>query len=199
MRFCPHFLVHKDRRNPGIAFCSLLPSMDEAKQGLSPNHKGALSVSIREATEQRVSSSTVTFSDGALHPGVRGGGHGVHVMGQGGGCVQVYGSCCTQVRLWVLLGQPCCTESAQICCGTIFDFSETNTWRRRYTHWGNILFGRRMPLAADLPHLCPLQESKKLSPWASPWHGAWWHIPPHAYLVYSKWSYKSVEWAFCFD
>lgn len=78
--------------------------MDEAKQGLSPNHKGALSVSIREATEQRVSSSTVTFSDGALHPGVRGGGHGVHVMGQGGGCVQVYGSSCTQVRLWVLLG-----------------------------------------------------------------------------------------------
>jgi len=60
-------------------------------------------------------------------------------------------------------------------------------------HWGNSLFGRRMSLAADLPHLCPWQERKKLSPGAPPWSGAWWHIPPHAYLVYSKWSYKSVE------
>lgn len=75
-----------------MAFCSLLPSIDEAEQGLSPNHKGALSVSIREAMEQRVSSSTITFSDGALHPGMRGGRHSGHVVGQGDGCVRVYGS-----------------------------------------------------------------------------------------------------------
>lgn len=67
------------------------------------------------------------------------------------------------------------------------------TGEREYIHQGKSLFGRRMSLAADLPHLCPLQERRKLSPRASPWSGAWWHIPPHAYLVYSKWSYKSVE------
>lgn len=45
----------------------------------------------------------------------------------------------------------------------------------------------------------PFAGGKGIIP-RSPWQErSPWHVPPHAYLVYSKWSYKSVEWAFCFD
>lgn len=43
---------------------------------------------------------------------------------------------------------------------------------RLHIHQGNSLFGRQLPLAAELPHLCPLQERKKLSPGAPQRSGA---------------------------
>lgn len=38
---------------------------------------------------------------------------------------------------------------------------------RLHIQQGNSLFGRQLSLAAELPHLCPLQERKKLSPGAA--------------------------------
>lgn len=47
-----------------------------------------------------------------------------------------------------------------------------NPGERQHIHQGNSLFGRQLSLAAELPHLCPLQERKKLSPGAPRRSGA---------------------------
>lgn len=59
------------------------------------------------------------------------------------------------------------SHTSQPSPGEGFGFQRENPGERLHIQQGNSLLGRQVSLAAELAHLCPLQERKKLSPGAA--------------------------------